>query len=259
MAMCGTARLIGDKVVPAEVFEDRVWCGKQIKEVLEAILFYGTDLGRPADERWVGTIWKCMVKKSLIEKYGIKFRRYVDYEDDLLFFLDILTHARSVCSLSYIGYNWRINLQSETYNWKYISEFCTKYQCMIKDITVMLRYFCLEENIIDNFEKYQLCTMFEQLVLNEGSQKNPKRLFQRIKYIRESIYRYDFKSIMDFQKHIRNTSIRKRITMMLLSHENWFFAYLWAVNYKKFRERAIKSPLWYQFEKIIKRKWRKQI
>lgn len=258
MAICGTSRYVNGEKIPLETFKDAVYSGKDIhKEIISPILFYGTDLGNPPIERWVGTIWKCMVKKELIAKYNITFRRYVDFEDDLLFFLDLLTHANKVCTLSYMGYNWRINLQSETYNWKYIRRFCGKYILMTRDIVQMLEYAQFDNDLIEEYKKYQTCTMMEQAIVNQGSKRNKKNLKEKIAYIKKMFYFYDFSEAASFRKHVWSSSVRKKVALDLLDHKLWLLTYVWLVTYKNVREHAIRNGKWFSIEKRIKAKVRK--
>lgn len=255
IAFCGTSRYINGESVPLENFRDKVITKEEIeKEIIEPILFYGTDLGANPSERWVGSIWKCMIKRELIINNKILFRRYVDFEDDLLFFLDTVLHAEKICTLSYMGYNWRINLNSETYNWKYISEFDKKYTLFTNDVCQMLLSAECSQSNIDNYKAYQLCSMMEQLVLNEGSNKNPKSFLEKRKYIKDVYTKYDVNRMISFRSHIWKSSIRKKIELALLARKCWVLAYLWVVNYKKFRERAIKGKTWFFIEQKVKKK-----
>lgn len=253
IAICGTSRYINNQEIPLEKFADKVIPEEEInREIIEPVLFYGSDLGRAPSERWVGSIWKCMVLRELIVSNNIRFRRYVDFEDDLLFFLDIMLHAKKVCTLSYMGYKWRINLQSETYNWKYIEGFERKYMQFIDDVICMLKKSNYDNSILTHYKNYQVCTMFEQLLLNEGSCKNDRRLFEKLKHIKKIIYQNNFKEVILFRKHIWKSSIRKKVALSLLAHRCWMMSYFWVVEYKRIRERAIKGKTWFFIEEKVK-------
>lgn len=253
--LCGTARYINENdIIPLEIFEDKIWEGEEIKdELINPVLFYGSDLGKSPVERRVGTIWKCMVKKKLIHENNIKFEKYVDYEDDLLFFLDVMMHSNKVAMLSDVGYFWRVNLKSETYNWKYNSDFCSKYKLYINAVINKMKKINYSNEDIENYRKYQMCTMYDNYMINEGSRLNKKTYFEKKKVIkRDIVNQEEFVQCISFRKHINKTSIRKRVSLTLLAHGFIGASYLFAVEYKKLREKAINCKQWFLIENLIK-------
>lgn len=253
VVICGTNRYVNGEKIVCEQFQDGLWVADDImQKIIYPVLFYGTDLGRPSKERWVGSIWKCIIKRALIEQYHLKFRKYVNYEDDLLFFIDVLTHAHKVGMLSYIGYNWRINSKSETYNWKYIENYCDKYMQFTNDMINMITKICDDQRVIQNYRLYQLCTMYEGFILNEGSIHNKKNLLKKIQVIKKVIKQNEYEKAISFRNHISKSSFRKRAALSLISHKQWFLAYFWLVSYKKLREKIIKHKIWFILEQKIK-------
>lgn len=68
------------------------------------------------------SIWKALIRKEFWERYKLHFHAYVSFEDDLLMTVQILSLATKVCTVSYRGYLWRINMQSESHARKYIDD-----------------------------------------------------------------------------------------------------------------------------------------
>ena len=67
-------------------------------------------------------------KKLLLENNGIKFKRFVNFEDDLLMRFDLFLNSNRVCTISKIGYYWRTNYDSESCNIKYIVNIDKKWE-----------------------------------------------------------------------------------------------------------------------------------
>lgn len=254
IVICGTARYLKNEKLPLEQFEDKTYREYEIKkEIIEPVLFYGSDLGKPASDRRVGSIWKCMIRRKLIQSNNIRFRRYVNYEDDLLFFLDTALHADIVSTISHIGYMWRVNLDSETYNWKYVSDYESKYEDFLRDVSDMLVKEKVDKSVIENYRNYQLCTLVDLFIVNEGSTRNLKNTLEKGRYIKNTLRQDKFRNALVFRNHIRKTSIRKNVTLSLVAHKLYIVALMWSVSYKRIRERAIKKKVWFFFENVIKR------
>lgn len=85
-------------------------------------------------------VWANLYRRERVVQWGIRFKRFVDYEDDYLFVFDYLRCAQKVAVIKPVGYYWRYNLKSETYRQKYIPGIVQRYENWYR---YMLR--CMDE------------------------------------------------------------------------------------------------------------------
>ncbi|MCF0199217.1 MAG: glycosyltransferase [Bacteroidaceae bacterium] len=68
---------------------------------------------------WIGTVWRCLFKRDVIEKHKLRFRfRKVNHEDEL-FIYEFLSHINSAVRIDYEGYVYFDNPGSIGKNHKY--------------------------------------------------------------------------------------------------------------------------------------------
>lgn len=254
VVLCSTARLVGKETVPFEVFDDEVFGKERIcLALMEPVLFASTDFGLSPEYHRDGTIWKCLIRRNLIRDGDIHFRRYVSYEDDLLYFLDVLSHAKRVSTMSMAGYQWRVNLRSETYSWKYVPRFTVRYSRMVEDITRMLKLAGAGDETILRYRQYELCLMYHQACINEASPENPRPFLKKMRYLQEVRRRYGLEDALDMEKHVWRTSVHRKGTLILARNHLWVPAYIWAAEYKKTRELLNRSSLYFRLERLLKK------
>lgn len=76
-------------------------------------------------------VWTNLFRVSFIKKNGIRFKRFLDYEDDLLFMIDVMKYAESFVYDKRPLYVWNENPGSESRNRiindRYIEDFYNKF------------------------------------------------------------------------------------------------------------------------------------
>lgn len=243
LTMCGTFKYINGDKEPLETFEDRDYSEEEVySDIIRPIMFYGSTMGRPISERWVGSIWKGMYRKDIIDANNIRFRRHYNYEDDLLFFVQYALKAHSAVSMSYAGYGWRINPDSETHNWKYIDDLYTKYFAFIDDITGMLEAKGVNGNDIREYKRLLRCQFILQYVTNEGSVYNKKSFPQKIGSIRKMRKNLTSEDFL-FRKKVVKSYTRTRIGLELLNLRLAFLAYAWLIWTRRYREGNLRKKV----------------
>lgn len=75
---------------------------------------------------YIGHIWAAVIRRALVTKHEICFKRFMAIEDDLLFVLDSLDHAERLLTMCDTGYYWRQNPDSRTRKGRYIEELPEK-------------------------------------------------------------------------------------------------------------------------------------
>ena len=95
ICICGIGRDIGGEVSLYEDWEDQCYTKDKILEhILYPLLFQGFSVPIKMKERnSYSNIWSCMFRMSFWRKYNFQFRAYINYEDDLLVKLDVLSRA----------------------------------------------------------------------------------------------------------------------------------------------------------------------
>ncbi|MCQ2482207.1 MAG: glycosyltransferase [Clostridia bacterium] len=251
---CSTGKYIDGKIEPFEVHADRVYVESDIRDkIINPIAFNGTKLGNDNGERWICSIWKCIYNRQFLLDNNIKFRKFVNYEDDYLFFFDVASRAHKSFSMNFIGYYWRINNQSETYNWKYIDEFDAKYMLFLEDVLAMMKRIGFSEEDIRNYQMIELCTMMKRLIYFEGSKFNHKSYAQRIANIKRVAKEHNYKEFLGYSKHII-LSPRNKPVYFFMSKDMWNLAYIYNNFYEKIRIRLIKYKFWTGISNWIYRK-----
>ena len=136
MAMCSTGRNINGSESGYDILCDGTYQGEEIrKNLLFPLLFNGYDVPiEHAGGNHYPNIWCCMFKKSFWMENNIKFRAYINFEDDLLVKVESLSKANKVSTISDIGYLWRVNLQSETYAHHFVQDIGKKQDLEYKDM-----------------------------------------------------------------------------------------------------------------------------
>lgn len=120
-----------------------------------------------------GHVWAGMFLKDFLEKNGIFFFSFVDYEDDCVFMNQVMRHCKKLTVFPDAGYYWTRNLKSESHRVKYIEDFWKKstrlkdwYQSAIYDI------FSGETPPLEKLQKEEAVKIYEY-VENLCSIKNP--------------------------------------------------------------------------------------
>lgn len=106
-----------------EVYSDQIANKDDIREnIIPAML------SRVKSEftSYAGHIWGGLYRRDIIEKNKIRLKKFVDYEDDLLFVFDYLLHSESVAFTKDVGYYWLTNPQSYSHAFKYVENYIDK-------------------------------------------------------------------------------------------------------------------------------------
>lgn len=140
---------------------------------------------------YIGHLWACLYKRSFLKANQIRFKKFIDIEDDYLFLFQCLLKAEKVSCFNSVGYLWRRNLESETYRIKYIpnlyeksmkyyryiddsmSKCVSEYQSVRKKYYVFWKQYTLlrcSTNDWDfyNYKKYNSENLFEILKIKEN-------------------------------------------------------------------------------------------
>lgn len=259
MCICSTGKYINGKEIAYEQFTDDILTHEKIfEQIILPIVFDGynePNLSFSASNRVSGTVWKCMILKEVITENKIKFKRFINFEDDLLFLFDCLSNCIQICTLKYTGYYWRINSESESYRWRYVENLNEKEQKYYLYLQCILKKFGASGNILNAFKKCFYCTYLSDLIDNEGSPQNTKNYKQKLEFLRKQIYALDnYQEIIKGRKNFEWGLIRKKIVLMLLERHLIRSAFFFNMFYRRIKKVCIRFKVWTSMEKIIRRK-----
>lgn len=256
LCLCSTGKYINEIEEEYESYEDEILDKKNIlKKIIYPIIFdgYAMKSVEVVNHRVAGTIWKCLIEKRVIINHKISFRRFLNYEDDLLFLFDILASVEKVATIKFRGYLWRINSESESYRWKYIRLFEMKQEKYYNYLCEILNKFDVPNTLKTEFRNFFYCNFIVELIDNEGSPQNIKKYNQKIKYLKEYIYMMkNYDEIINAQKNISLGLVKKKVMLMLVKHKKIRTAYLFNFLYRNLKKECVKFAFWSKLEKKIR-------
>lgn len=257
LCICSTGKYIEGSIIPFEIYDNSLLDKNDIlTNIVFPILFDGYKLAKVkvSNRRAAGTIWKCMIKKKLIVDASLKFKKIINFEDDLLFLFDCLSRCEKVITLNYIGYYWRINSDSETYRWKYIEDLFNKENVYYSYIENILKKFKVKSYIHNEYRQFFLCTLVVELIDNEGSPQNIKKTQEKIDYLKEKIVVAGLNKKLSGSRNIEWGLLRKKVILILIKMRMIKCAYFFNIVYRNVKVIGVKSSLWSKMERIIRRK-----
>lgn len=168
IGMCSTGRLINGQKSLYEKLIDGVYDTESIKnKLLYPLLFRGYDYSFVDNcNYFYGTVWKCIFKKAFVKINNITFRRFVDYEDDLLFVFEALLNAEKVVSVSNVGYYWRVNPKSHSHRGKFIPDMVERVHNYMDFVFTSLNTYNIPQNVIQEYKSVFLCERYTDFIKN---------------------------------------------------------------------------------------------
>lgn len=224
LCMCGTAKFYGDSEEIYEAFEDQCYCGDQIRNKLLVSLLYANMMDEKDRIRIHASIWKCMISKAIIDKYRLRLRRFINYEDDWILLIELLSYCSVVSTVSITGYFWRTNLASESHAAKYVEN-------MEKKQIELLNYMrpILTESIgVDAYKKFccaKTCLDIIKIFENEGSQANRKSGREKSKYLKNVIGRRYTPQVEKQSRSFAKGCVRYKVIYFFVRRNSYMGAY----------------------------------
>lgn len=114
----------GETIPCDTVKEEKMYSSQEVQNILLKEMLMNQN---NSNISYIGHLWAVLYRMDIIKSNHIKFKRFVDIEDDYLFVFDCLTKAEKVLCIPETGYLWRYNRASETYRMKYIPDILYKY------------------------------------------------------------------------------------------------------------------------------------
>lgn len=219
IAMCSTGRHIKGNESGYDYLNDGTYSGDEIrKNLLFPILFNGYDVPvEHAGGNHYPNIWCCVFRKSYWDQNQIKFRAYVNFEDDMLVKVEALAKATKVSTISDIGYLWRVNLDSETYSHHFVENIGKKQDLEYMDLEKSVKNFFPDEIFLKYFKQVIYCKQYLDAIHCITSAEAPKDIQDIKKYYQDNIYSRDFEEAIEGERIVSKGRIKSKYLLPLLA------------------------------------------
>lgn len=228
ICMCSSGRSVNGKESSYDVWEDGCYEKEEIlNKIILPILFIGYRV--PIDYargNHYPHIWTCVFKKDFWLRNKIMFRAYINFEDDFLVKVETLSLANRVSIVSYVGYIWRINLNSETYAHHYVEDIGYKQQLCYEDILSSLKNTKVNEHTISLLKKVIYCKQYVEAVHNITSSEIKKSRKEIVTYYQKNIYMRDFENVIKGRAFLLKGRIKPKVILSLLAKRCTMCSYL---------------------------------
>ena len=135
------------------------------------------------------SVWNCIYKREIIEKYHISFKSFFSCEDDSLFNFDYMMYAQKVSFEKASVYGWIQNIRSYSHSTRYIPDYYNRRYQFFQYLMAQIKEIHYENLAID-FEKWEKLFKernFIEAVINDAHVSNSKECKERISDL-ESLY-----------------------------------------------------------------------
>lgn len=166
--------------------------------------------------RW--NIWNCMYSKKYLDEFNIKFIKYLDYEDDLLFNLEFYRHAKIISTTDKIVYYWRKNLKSTSNSKRYVNNYWEKAIKLEEYYLNLLKESEIDEHLFEKYKKRIEERLYLDYLYNECNSKEKDSVsIKKLKETYERVFnKYNVEKLnkIDFRYDVINTNdyfVRKKL------------------------------------------------
>ncbi len=227
IGICSSGRWIEGKEIVHDIQNDKLYSGDAIREkLLIPILFNSFDMpGIDCSENHYPQIWTCVFEREFLLRNKIRFRAYVNFEDDLLVKAEALSRASKVSTISYVGYLWRVNLTSETYAHHFVENIGEKQDEMYLDLKESLEFSAASVEEVNLFKKAMFCKQFIDAIHNLTS---PEVIVNRkfiSEYCKKNIYSRDFEEVIAGRRYIKKGRVKLRVLLPLIAWKRTYLSY----------------------------------
>lgn len=254
LAICSSGRSVNGDESGYDFQVDGLFAGDDIRtNLLYPLLFNGYDAPvEHAGGNHYPCIWACVFRKSFWDEKKLKFRAYVNFEDDLLVKVEALAKAKKVSTISEIGYLWRVNFVSETYAHRYIENIGKKQDLEYNDILNSIKVCEQDENVINCLKKITYCKQYMDAIHYLSDPNTSKRKDFIKEYYEENIYSRDFEDAIEGYKYLKSGRIKPGIVLPLLARKKTIMSYRAEVILDRLLMLSLKSSVLTRMERRIK-------
>lgn len=252
IGMCSTGRSMGGKRSVYEKLEDNCYREEAVRSyLLYPLLFRGFDYPFVKRNNYLyGTVWKCIFNRSFLTENGLKFKRFVNFEDDWLFVTEALTAAKTVVSCQRIGYYWRVNAASESHKKHFEPDLLKKFSAMDAYVFGYLQAGNVEETVLQEYKKTAMCEHYAEAYKNAVCAAKQAKAYKR--ELKEYLVKSGYKTNLECVSGLHGSALRRKI--LYLSLKNIGIGAAFFINRCLLFTEACAGHL--QWVIILERKWK---
>lgn len=254
ICICSVGQSIEGKMSAFELLEDSCCEGGEILEqLLYPILFNGFDVPVPMGTgRRYPHIWSCMFRMSFWRAHGLRFRAYVNYEDDLLVKVEALAKAERVSTVSAIGYLWRVNYSSESHSHRYIEDIAVKQQQCYEDLHSSVVGKIDDGQILEWLKKVLHCRQYLEAVQNIADARGRRDRGSIRAYYDKNIYSRCFDECISASEYVKKGTVKARVILKILANRQTMLSYRAEKILEHIRMIALHSHVMTKVERLSK-------
>ena len=173
------------------------------------------------------SIWNCIISKGLIDRAGLRFKRFVDYEDDWIFQVEMLLAADKAALSQKAFYCYTVNPDSESHRNKYIADFYNKRRLLIEWVEQCCKQSGLNDAEMNHFrallqKRTILWSLYNESFREEGKPVNELSAIlshydeHDLKWIRENCF------FSKKEKNLFELMSGGKVNMALLLNRHFF-------------------------------------
>jgi len=254
ICICSTGRWINNKINTYELLEDTVFSEEDIdKYLLMPMLLNSYKIpGNNSQVYFYSHIWKCMVRSRLFHEHILTFKKFINYEDDLIMLVDLLCCSKKVSTMSQVLYCWRLNFSSESYRSNYIVNLEEKQEHLLNYLYIRLQERKIDMMYLNMYFQAQMCRFYIDRIENEFSYKNDKTIREKIVYLRKSIFNDDSLQNLTVRRKLKPGQYKNKIALFFLSKKMICSACWFLMLYSSFTHFAIRFNWIVRLERRLK-------
>ncbi len=196
MGICSVLKFNEKDELMLEQYEDNLLVGEAVRmELLYPVIQNGFRVEKTTNYTTGPHIWNVVMKASIVKEHNIQFKRFVNYEDDLIMNVDLLAKANRVSLIKDYGYKWRVNMKSESHRIdKYIDHYYEKKTNLMNYVMNTIGY--EDKEAIDRYIIAHGSYDLLKILKNEMAKDNPKSFSGKMKYLRDLSGDYTRKNLL---------------------------------------------------------------
>lgn len=256
MGVCSCGKSVDGTVIPLEQFDDRTLEDSAIwEELLFPIIFsgYKVPVKMTTNNRYPN-IWKSLIRRDFWEEQKLSFHSYVSFEDDFLMMVRILSVAKRVCTVSYMGYLWRVNMASKSHARKYIDEIGSKQRLWVEDVSQSVALSAMSEEQKHLVEQVTTCRMYVDAVLNLCGPYRKETFGQIPKYFENNIYSMEFEDAIAAWEYAEKKFPMQYVILRTLRKKHTYLSYFAAKTLVFLVDRVYQSKFLMKIDSLMKGK-----
>lgn len=181
---------------------------------------------------YLGHVWSGMYKREIIEKKEIFFKKFIDYEDDYLFIIDILIGSPNCLFIPRTGYYWSVNLESYSHTNKYVKNYLVKSENLSEYIFRVAEQYGV--SCYNRIRDYWKQSTIIKSIRNAGS--GSKVDYNEIRLIKDRMQRNDYREAFK-NKLLLEKDFRFKIIYVLVKMKLYKMAVYIVMCYYKMMAR----------------------